>query len=76
MMPCELLLGAGQKSRHIDEGNDRNVEAIAKAHEPRALHRRVDIEASGEIGRLIGDDADGIPADAREADQDVCAQSF
>ena len=69
--PAVLLVGSGHEARHVDEGDERDVEAIAEAHEARRLHRRVDVEHARENGRLIGHDADGAPADAREADHDV-----
>ena len=47
------------------------VEAVAEAHEARALDRGVDVEAAGQHHRLVGDDADGAALHAREADEDV-----
>ena len=66
-----LLVGARQEARHVDEGDERDVEAVAEAHEARGLDRRVDVEAAGEVRRLVRDDADGAAVDAREADDDV-----
>ena len=37
----------------------------------RAAFSDVDVEAAGELGRLVGDDADGKAVDAAEADDDV-----
>jgi hypothetical protein len=54
-----FLRGARQEARHVDEGDDRDVEAVAEAHEARALARGVGIEHAGERQRLVGDDADG-----------------
>ena len=47
------------------------LNAVAEAHEARAFHRRVDIEAPGQKRRLIRDDADRPAVHAREADHDV-----
>ena len=66
-----LLADAGQEPGHVLERDQRNVERVAEPHEPRALHRRVDVEAPGEHGGLIRDDADRSPAQPREADDDV-----
>ncbi len=66
-----LLLGAGQEARDVDEGDDRDVEGVAGAHEAGGLLGGVDVEAAGELGRLVGDDADAAAVDATEADDDV-----
>ena len=66
-----LLADAGQEAGHVDERQDRHVERIAGADEARRLLRRVDVEAAGELGRLVGDDADRMPLDPSEADDDV-----
>ena len=66
-----LLHGAGQKSGHVLERDERNVERVAEPHEPRAFDRRVDVERAGEHRRLVGDDADRPAVEPREADDDV-----
>jgi hypothetical protein len=66
-----LLVGAGQEARDVDEGEDRDVEGVAGAHEPGRLLRGVDVEAAGELHRLVGDDADRAALDPAEADEDV-----
>ena len=52
-----LLGGAGQEAGHVDEGHERDVEAVAEADEARRLHRRVDVQAAGQVRGLVGDDA-------------------
>ncbi len=47
------------------------LNAVAGADESRGLLRGVDVEAAGELGRLVGDDADAATVDATEADDDV-----
>ena len=74
--PAIFLRGAGQKSRNVDEGHDRNVESVAKAHEARRLAAGVAVEHAGEHHRLIGDKADGAAGDAAEADDDVAGEDF
>ena len=44
--PVEFLVRPGEEAGHVDEGDDGNIEAIAEAHEARALNRRVYIECS------------------------------
>ena len=66
-----LLLRARQKSRHIFKRHQRNVEAVAKAHEARALHRRIDIERARQHRRLIGHDPDRLPVEPRKSHHDV-----
>jgi len=66
-----LLLRSRQETRHVDERDERDVEAIAEPHEARGLRRRVDIEAAREVARLIRDDADRAAFEAREAAHDV-----
>ena len=58
---AELLGGAGQEAGHVLERDERDVEAVAEAHEARALDRGVDVEAAGQVRGLVGDDADGRP---------------
>jgi len=66
-----LLVRAREEARHVDEGDERDVEAVAEADEARGLHRGVDVEHAREDRRLVGDDAHGAAADAGEADDDV-----
>src|SRR3546814_8662843 len=63
--------GAGQEARHVDEGDDGDVEAVAEPHEAPGLLRAVDVEAPRQHHRLVGDDADGRALHAGEADDDV-----
>ena len=70
MPPCSWPV-PGQEARHVDEGDERDVEGVAEAHEARGLDRAVDVEHAREHLRLVGDDADGAPVEAREADDDV-----
>ena len=69
-----LLRGAGQESRHVDKGQDRDVEAIAKPDKARRFARAVDVEAAGQHHRLVGDDPDRRTFDAGEPDQDIAGE--
>jgi len=59
MIPPNSCWVPGRKPGNIFEGDERDVEGVAEAHETRALHRGIDIENPGKKGRLIADDADG-----------------
>src|SRR6266446_7353721 len=48
-----LLLHAGKEAGDVDEGDDRDVEAVAEADEARRLDRGVDVETTGEKRRLV-----------------------
>jgi hypothetical protein len=69
-----FLRRARQEARHVDEGDERDAEAVAEAHEARRLAAGVGIEHAGEHHRLVGDDADGAPLDAAEAGHDVAGE--
>ncbi len=66
-----LLRGAGQETRHVDEGHDRDLEAVAEAHEAGGLTRGVAVEHARQHHRLVRHDADGAAFHAREARDDV-----
>ncbi len=68
-----LLVRAGQESGHVDERQDGDVERVAEADEPCRFLRGVDVERPGVDARLVGDDADRLAVEAREADDDVFA---
>src|SRR5439155_18218888 len=66
-----LLVGTREKSGHIFEGDERNVESIAEAHKARSLERGIDIEHARQKRGLVGDDAYGPSIEPRESDDDV-----
>ena len=66
-----LLIGAGEKTRNILEYEQRNVERIAETDEARALAGCVDVENAGQEGRLIGDDANRVPVEPDESDDEI-----
>ena len=51
----ELLGSSRQKSRHVCEGDDWNLEGIAEANEAGSLHTSVDVKASSKDLWLVGD---------------------
>ena len=69
--PSPFLLAARQIPGDVGNRQQRNIESIAKPNKPRGLVGSIDIEASGHLFRLIGDNADGPSVQARETDNDV-----
>src|SRR5581483_11531222 len=69
--PAPLLRRPRQEARHVDEGDERDVERVARPDEARGLVRRVDVEDAGERARLVADDADRVAAEPSEAADDV-----
>src|SRR5256712_2455659 len=68
--PAVLLFHPGKETGHVDEGEERDVEAVAEPDEPSRLGRRGDVERSGEDLRLVPDDADGSALQAGGADHE------
>src|SRR3990172_513095 len=69
--PAVLLPHPGQEARYVDEGDQRDVEAVAGPDEPRCLVRGVDARRAREHRRLRGNDADAPAREAAVADDDV-----
>ena len=71
-----VLLGrTRQEARNVHQGHDRNVERIAEADETRGLAAGVDVEHAGHELGLVGDDADRLAVETREAGDDVLGVS-
>ena len=66
-----FLVGAWQKSGDILECDNGNVERIAEADKARPFFARIDIQHTGQHGRLVGNNADRMPAQTRKADDDI-----
>src|ERR687897_3293340 len=71
---AEFLRRAGQEPRHVFERDERDVERVAEPHEPRAFDRRVNVEHTGEMRRLIRDDTYRSSAEPRETDDEVARE--
>ncbi len=69
--PALLLAFSGQKPGDVAEGQDRQPERAAELDEARTLSGRVDVEATGVVRRLAGDDPHRPSADAGEADDEA-----
>ena len=69
--PAVLLVATREITGHVDEGEDRDAERVAKANEASGLDRRVDVDGAGKHFRLVADDSDSVAAQAAEPDDDV-----
>src|SRR2546421_6411692 len=69
--PAELLFRPGEEAGHVDEREEREVEAVAEPDEPRRLDRGVDVEGAREHLGLVPDNPDRMTLEAREAYDDV-----
>ncbi len=65
MPPCSCAT-PGRKPGRIDEGDQRNVEAVAHAHEAGHLVAGIDVDHAGHDGRFLRHNAHAVPADARQ----------
>ena len=66
-----LLLGPGHEAGHVDQGDERDLEGVAEAHEARRLAGGVDVQNAGQDLGLVGHDADGRTLHPGEAADDV-----
>ncbi len=66
-----LLRGSRQESWDVDEGDERDVERVARADETRALDGGVDVENPGERAGLIAHHSHGMAVQARKAADEV-----
>eukprot|EP00128_Syssomonas_multiformis_P009314 Colp12_sorted_trinity150504_noHs@18518 len=66
-----LLRNARKEARHIDEGNNGNVERIAEANETCSLDGRVDVKNTTGLHRLVADNTDGAATDPSKTDHNV-----
>src|SRR3954447_2024495 len=64
----KLLCSSGQEAGDVLKGQNRYVERVAEPHKPPGLIRRIDVEATGEVGWLIRNYADRPASDPRKAD--------
>src|SRR2546422_1793783 len=71
-----LLRHAGQEPGHVFERDERDVERVAEADEPRPLERRVDVQHARQHRRLVRDEADRPAAQPREPDDQVLGEGL
>mmetsp|Transcript_27766 Transcript_27766/g.51710 ORF Transcript_27766/g.51710 Transcript_27766/m.51710 type:complete len:605 (+) Transcript_27766:2391-4205(+) len=71
-----FLRGAGQKARHVDQGEDRDVKAIAEAHEPGSLAGAVDVQNPRQHHGLVGHNADRLTLKPDKAGDDILGELF
>ena len=70
-MPSYSWRRPRQVARHVHQRHDRDVEAIAEAHEPRRLAAGVDVQRPGEVHRLVRHETDAAAPHPPEPDHDV-----
>ena len=68
---AELLGGARHKTGHIHKRDHRNIERVAKTDKAGSLGAALDVQATGQHQRLVGNNANRLPIHAGKADQDV-----
>src|SRR5205807_6189845 len=64
--PPVLLVGTGQEPGHVHEGDEGDVEGVARAHETAPLLGGVDVEHAGQDLGLVADDAHDVAVEAAE----------
>ncbi len=69
-----LLRISGKKSRHIFESNQRNVETVAETDETACLVAGVNVENTGKVGRLIGDNTNRTACQTCKTDDDILCE--
>src|SRR5207237_2111553 len=62
-----LLVGPGEEPGHVHEGDQGDVEGVARAHEAAALSGGVDVEHAGQDLGLVAYDAHDVAVQAAEA---------
>src|ERR1700723_2118014 len=71
-----FLLNPRHKTRHILKGNQRNIERIAKPHEPRALYACIDIQHPGKKRRLVCHNPHRPPRHASKSNDNIPRKAF
>ncbi len=71
-----LLLGARKEAGNVHEGDERNVEGVAKTYEAGGLAAGVDVQHAGEFAGLVGHDAHAAAVHVRKAHDDILGKVF
>ena len=66
-----FLRRARHEARHVNEGDNRNIEGITEAHEARSFDRGLDIQTACQNEWLVGDDTNRAAFHTTKADDDV-----
>lgn len=69
-----LLVHSRHEARHIDQGDQRNVEGIAETDETGSLVGRIDVQRPSHHRGLVGNDSGYDTTDACKADNQVAGQ--
>mmetsp|Transcript_29814 Transcript_29814/g.58374 ORF Transcript_29814/g.58374 Transcript_29814/m.58374 type:complete len:280 (-) Transcript_29814:818-1657(-) len=72
--PAVLLGRSGQEARHIDKGDDRDVETVAEPHKPGCFDRCVNVQAASQLFGLVGYNSDGPAFHACKTNQDIFSE--
>ena len=72
--PTVLLPCPWQEPRHVHEGDERDVEGVAESDESSGFHGAVDVQAAGELHRLVCDHPDGTAAHPAEPRDNVACE--
>src|SRR5439155_311390 len=78
-MPDDAALfdvGADHEAGHVSEEKQRDLKRIAKPDEARPLVRGIVEEDTPLLHRLVGDDADRLPVEPREPDQQLLGEQL
>ena len=66
-----FLRSTGHKARDIDQGDNGNIEGIAKTHKARGFNRCLDVQATRQNEGLIGYNANGLSFYTTKTNQDI-----
>ena len=66
-----LLTGARHETWDIDKRNHGDIEGIAETHKARRFDGALDVQATRQHQRLVGDDANGLSVHTGKTNQDV-----
>mmetsp|Transcript_60022 Transcript_60022/g.123245 ORF Transcript_60022/g.123245 Transcript_60022/m.123245 type:complete len:503 (-) Transcript_60022:259-1767(-) len=66
-----LLNSPRQEPGNVHEGDDGDVEGVQESHEAGGLHRGVDVQAAGQVPRVVANHPDGAPLHTRKPTDDV-----
>lgn len=69
--PAEFLRRTRQKARHINKGQDRDIETVTKANKTRRLARSIGVKTARQYHGLIADNADSLAFEADKPGQDI-----
>ena len=66
-----FLVGAGHKTGHVHEGDNRNVEGVTRANKPCGLFRGVNVQDTGQNLGLIAHESHRVAVDSSKPASDL-----